>query len=261
MKNIMPKINNKSIIWISAGIVVILLLSLLFVWSGHRNSTQASPAFVIDIVFQGEYKIADGEWQTIIEGEHISSTQGDVTLRGTFQMVDPEINAPIGALFADLPVHLYFNHIGGYAILPGGETIPFEVEHEMFGEDTCAVMWSAVPSTGEEPITIVLQNPHGFGNEYAIDDFLKNMSAAEGIYLESMMLEKGESQRNVGLFILLSSLIILGIAAFATFIHVKKWKEMWIIGLMSLSAGGYLLFDAFAVSIWNDSYIVNTRMQ
>ena len=260
MKNIMPKTNHKSIMWISAGLVVILLLSLLFVWSGHRNSTQASPAFVIDIVFQGEYKIADGEWQTIIEGEHISSTQGDVTLCGTFQMVDPEINAPIGALFADLPVHLYFNHIGGYAILPGGETIPFEVEHEMFGEDTCAVMWSAVSSTGDEPITIVLHNPHGFGNEYAIDDFLENMSAAEGIYLESMMLEKGESQRNVGLFILLSSLIILGIAAFATFIHVKKWKEMWIIGLMSLSAGGYLLFDAFAVSIWNDSYIVNTRM-
>ncbi len=251
---------NKTVMLVSVSIVAILLFSLIFVWTGHRNSTQAMESLVIDIAFQGEYKIGDGEWHTIIKGEHIPSTKGDVTLHGTFQMYNPENGEPIGTFFADLPVHLYFNHIGGYAILPGGETAPFDVENEIFGEDNCAAMWSAISSTGDEPITIVLHNPHSFGNEYAIDQFLENMSAAEGIYLESMMLEKGEAQRNVGLLILISSLIILGIAAFSTFIHVKKCKEMWLMGLMCLSAGGYLLFDAFAVSIWNKSNIVNTRM-
>ena len=260
MKNITPQTEKNMVLFVSAGIVVILLFSLFFVWTGHRNSTQAYPALVIDIVFQGEYKIGDGEWHTIVQGEHIPSTKGDVTLRGTFQMYDPEIHAPIGALFADLPVHLYFNHIGGYAILPGGGIKTFDTEDELFGETNCAIIWEAVSSTGEEPITIVLQNPHIFGNEHAIDEFLEHMSAAEGIYLESMMLEKGQTQRNIGLVIVISSLIILGIAVFSTFIHIKKWKEMWLMGLMSLSAGGYLLFDAFAVSIWNNSIIVNTRM-
>ena len=260
MKIIAQKGMNKTVMLVSASLVAIFLFSLLFVWTGHRNSTQAIPALVIDIAFQGEYKIGDGAWHTIVEGEHIPATKGDVTLRGTFQMYNPESNESMGAFFADLPVHLYFNHIGGYAILPNGETLFFDTEHDMYGEDTCAIIWEAVPSTGEEPITIVLHNPHIFGNEYAIDELLEHISAAEGIYLESMMLEQGKSQRNVGLFIVTSSLIILGIAVFSTFIHIKRCKEMWLIGLMSLSAGGYLLFDAFAVSIWNKSNIVNTRM-
>lgn len=253
-------LTNKATVFVSASIIAILLFSLFFVWMGYHNSSQATPAFVIDIAFQGEYKIGDGEWHTIIKGEHIPSTQGDVTLRGIFQMYDPETNEPIGPFFADLPVHLYFNHIGGYAVLPEGEIIPFDSEHEMFGEDNCAVMWDAISSTGETPITIVLQNPHNFGNEFAVDDFLANMSAAEGIYLESIMLDKGKTQRSIGFLVLISSLIVLGIAAFSTIIHVKNFSKIWLLGLMSLSASGYLLFDAFAVSIWNNSYIVNTRM-
>ena len=260
MKKILQGNRNKTVMLVSVCVVAILLFSLIFVWVGQHNSTQSGDPLIIDIAFQGEYKIGDGSWHTIIEGEHISSTQGDVTLRGTFQMYSPETNEHIGTFFADLPVHLYFNHIGGYAVLPGGETIPFDVEHELFGEDNCAAMWGAVTSTGDEPITIVLQNPHTFGNEHAIDQFLENMSAAEGIYLESMMLKQGEPQRNVGLLILIFALIILGIAAFSSFIHVKRCKEMWLMGLMSFSAGGYLLFDAFAVSFWNKSNITNTRM-
>ena len=253
-------IKNKIVLSISASILALIFFSIFFLQATNINSLQANRPFIIDIFFEGEYKIGDGEWHTITEGEHISSTKGDVTLRGTFQMYDFETNTQLGALFADLPVHLYLNHIGGYAVLPEGDIIPFDTEYEYFGENACAVMWSAIPSTGEEPITIVLHNPHKFGNENAIDDFLKNMSAAEGIYLESEMLEQGKPQRNVGFAILVTSLIILGISTFSTIIHVKKFKEMWLIGLMSLSAGGYLLFDAFAVSIWNYSVIINTRM-
>lgn len=251
---------NKSIVFITVGVVAILLFSLVFVWVGPLNTTQSLPPIIIDIRFEGEYRIGDGEWQEIVEGEHIPSTKGDVTLRGIFMSYDRESGKIYGPYFADLPVHLYFNHIGGHAILPNGEIFMFDTEHKQFGEDTCAVMWNAVPSSGEAPITFVLHNPHVFGNENAIDDFLKNMSAAEGIFLESMMLEKGAPQRNVGLLIFITSLIVLGIATFSTIIHVKKYKEMWLMGLMSLFAGGYLMFDAFAVSIWNDSRITNTRV-
>ena len=260
MKKSILKLPKKKALLASASILALLIFSMIFVWTGQFNSTQATKPFVIDIAFQGKYKIGDGEWHTIITGEHIPSTKGDVTLCGTFQMHNPENNEPIGTFFADLPVHLYLDHIGGYAIMPDGEIAPFDIEHEMFGEDVCAVTWGAVRSTGDEPITIVLQNSHRFGNENAIDEFLENMSAAEGIYLESLMLAKGALQRNIGLMIVMFSFIILGIATFSTIIHVKNYARMWLIGLMSFSAGGYLLFDAFAVSIWNDSLITNTRM-
>ena len=259
MKIDILKNKNKTVVLVSLGIIVMLLFSLIFLWIGMRNSNQAAPPIIIDIAFEGEYKIGDGDWHEIVEGEHISSTKGDVTLRGTFQMYDPTNNEPVGTLFPDISVHIYLNHIGGYAIMPQGGKIPFDTEYEVFGEDACAIMWSAIPSTGEDPITIVLHNPHRFGNENAIDEFLENMSAAEGIYLETMMLDKGAPQRNVGLLILIVALIILGISAFSTIIHLNS-VEMWLIGLMSLSAGGYLLFDAFAVSIWNNSNIANTRM-
>ena len=101
MKKIILNLKKKKVIFVSASILAILIFSLIFVWIGQRNSTQAAPPFVIDIAFQGEYKIGDGEWHTIIKGEHISSTKGDVTLRGTFQMYNPENNEPIGTFFAD----------------------------------------------------------------------------------------------------------------------------------------------------------------
>ena len=260
MKNKFFKNKSKTGIVIVGCLIALSLFSLLFMWTGNRNSTQAMSTVILDIAFEGKYKIGEGEWQVITKGEHISATQGDVTLRGTFQMYDPTNHEPMGPLCAEVPVHLYCNHIGGYAILPEGDIIPLDAEHKNFKESTCAVMWEAIPSTGETPITIVLQNPHRFGNENAIDELLENLSAADYVEHESLMLEKGNSQRNVGLMILISSLIILGIAAFSTIIHIKKSKEMWLMGLMSLSAGGYLLFDAFAVSIWSDSLIINTRI-
>ena len=159
MTKSISKGKNKTIIFITACIIALLLFSLFFLWVGTHNSTQALPTITIDISFQGEYKIGDGEWHTIIKGEHIPSTEGDVTLHGTFQMYYPENNEHLGTLFADIPVHLYFNHIGGYSISPNGEIMPFDVENELFGEDNCAVMWGAVNSAGETPITIVLQNP------------------------------------------------------------------------------------------------------
>ena len=48
-------------------------------------------------------------------------------------------------------------------------------------------------------------------------------------------------------------------SAFATIIHIKYSKAMWLIGLTSFFAGGYFLFNAFAVSLWNEPNIFNTR--
>ena len=70
------------------GAILILLLALLLLWRGNATSNQAMKAISAQVYFDGEYRIADGEWQKIIKGKHISSTEGDVTLRGNFVSVN-----------------------------------------------------------------------------------------------------------------------------------------------------------------------------
>ena len=70
---------NKTTLWI-IGIFVVLCMAVALLWHGNANSMQAMPALVAQVYFDGEYRIADGEWHKIVEGEHISSTEGDVTL-------------------------------------------------------------------------------------------------------------------------------------------------------------------------------------
>ena len=100
-----------------------------------KNPFQAVPASTLTASFSGEYKIGDGEWQTVQEGEHISSTQGDVTLRGKFI-----VSFPNGEYLTDNPEGLYLNfycnHIA-VQVRVGDETVPFDAEFGPVGANAC----------------------------------------------------------------------------------------------------------------------------
>ena len=80
---------NKTTLWI-IGILGVLFLAVTLLWHSNANSMQATNALVAQVYFDGEYRIADGEWQEIVKGNHISSTEGEVTLRGNFHMLTPD---------------------------------------------------------------------------------------------------------------------------------------------------------------------------
>ena len=134
----MKKLNSslKSTLFV-VSIVVLILYSAIFLLTGSLNSSQAEQPRIADVSFQGEYKIGEGEWRTVTPGEHIPADQGDVTLRGIFLMHNPETGEAIGPLPLNNTINLYFNHIGGTAILPGGGKIAFNAENAMLGEDSC----------------------------------------------------------------------------------------------------------------------------
>ena len=56
------------------GVLLLILLAVSLLWFNDSNSVQAESAMVADVYFAGEYRIADGEWQPIEEGKHISAT-------------------------------------------------------------------------------------------------------------------------------------------------------------------------------------------
>lgn len=241
------------------GILVLILLAVLLLWHNNATSMQATNAIAADVYFDGEYRIGDGEWSEIVEGKHISATEGDVTLKGNFRLRFPDGEFPFEG---DVPLAFYMDHVSATIYEKGQE--PYMMDHEspMFGDSACGIDWSAYSMMGnsEDPMKIVIHNPHRFGNETAVDEFLDNLAIWGTFDFESGILEAGKSQRTIGLLFAMASLAILGIALFSTLLHVKRDKIMWLMGLATLSAGGYIAYDELSVSFWSESVANNTAV-
>ena len=243
------------------GTVFIIFLALLLLWHGNATSNQAANAIPAQVYFDGEYRIAGGAWQKTVKGEHISSTKGDVTLRGNFHMLTPD-GEYIGIYTGDIPIAFYTNHINLTFIEEENEPYVMDGENPLFGASSCGVRWEAHSFTNqsEAPIEILIHNPHNFGNENAIDDLLANIALWSGLDFEKGVLERGEFQRNLGLFFLFVSLGCIGIALFSTLIHVKSSMLLWIFGMVILFAGIYFAYSAYGVAFWSDSIVSNTTI-
>lgn len=241
------------------GTIAILFFALLLLWHGNATSNQAQLALVAQVYFDGEYRIADGPWQEIVEGEHIPSTKGDVTLRGQFHALTPD-GEYIGVYHGDLPVAFYANHIGLTIYEGDNEPYIMDIESPWVGPSSCGQNWTAYSLTnaGDEPIEILVHNPHRFGNETAIDELLANTALWNGLAFEKGILESGASQRKTGFFFMIVSLVIMGIALFSTWIHMKSSKLLWNFGLLILFAGVHFTYSASGISFWNDSIVSNT---
>jgi sensor histidine kinase YesM len=137
-----------------------------------------------------------------------------------------------------------------------------DMENPLFGDSACGAVWSAysLMSRSEEPIEIRIHNPHGFGNETAIDALLSNMALWYGLDFEKGVLERGETQRDIGLLFVIVSLLFLGTALFSTLIHVKNSKILWLCGIVILFAGTYLSYTAEGVFFWSESVVSNTTI-
>ena len=252
---------EKSHLYILAA-ALIVLLAIVLLWFSVFTSVQAAPALVAQVYFDGEYRIADGDWQKYVKGTHISATKGDVTLRGNFHMLTPD-GEYVGIYRGDIPVAFYTDHIG-LTIYEGEGNEPYVVDSEnpLYGDSACGATWTAYTfySDSEETIEIVVHNPHKYGNENAIDEMLAKVSLWSGIEFEKEILNSGETQRNIGLLFMIASLMILGIGLFSTLIHIKNSKIIWGLGTLILLAGLYFAYSADGVEFWNGSTPFNTTI-
>ena len=262
----MPNAKNRLQIFKSsylqvAGILLLIIFAALMMWFNHVNSTQAISATVAKVRFYGEYRIGDGQWQEITEGQHIPATKGDVTLRGNFHMLTPD-GEYVGVYRGELPVAFYSNHISLTIYEGSNEPFVMDIENPLYGSSACSKYWTGymLSSGSEESIEILIHNPHRFGNENAIDEMLSNMSLWSGIDFESDVLDSGQTQRNIGLFFVIVSLVLLGSALFSALLHVPNTRIIWLLGATILSAGIYLAYSAPGVSFWNESRAANTSI-
>ena len=242
-----------------AGVVLIILLAVVLLWHGNANSMQAIPAMTAGVYFDGEYRIADGEWQKIVKGKHIPSTDGDVTLRGNFHMLAPD-GEYVGIYSGETPIALYTDHINLTIYEGKNEPFVLDTENPLFGDSACGAVWDAYIITSEQPLEILIHNPHEFGNETAIDELLANTAIWTGIEFEKGVMEQGETQRDIGLLFMIISLLFLGTALFSTLIHIRSSKIIWLLGIVILFAGTYFTYSVESISLWSESVISNTTI-
>ena len=244
-----------------AGILLLIILAVLMLWFNNANSNQAIGATAARVRFDGEYRIGDGQWQTIEEGKHIPATKGDVTLRGNFHLFSPG-GEYIGLFSGNTPIAFYTDHIS--LTFYEGEDEPYVIDHEnpLFGVSACGIDWTAhsFSSEGTEPIEIVVHNPHRFGNENAIDEMLSSVAIWSNIDFERDILTEGQAQRNTGLFFVIVSLILVGSALFSALLHIPNTRVIWLLGTTIFSAGIYLAYSASGVSFWSEFIAFNTSV-
>ena len=250
MKSIKGKLNKKIFFGICISLLAIVLC--FFVYTGRDYGGQAMNAMYLSAEFQGEYKVADGDWQPYIKGEHIPANKGDVTLKGHFRLFVPTTGEIVGNAQEGTVLAFYFNHIGGEVSEGGEEFLPFDAEYDLIGEDLCGKMYIGYECRGADEITIRLKNPHKFGNAGAVDDFLNNLSTYGGTDFERDALNRGSAHRILGIALILFAFMLLGTAIFSMLIHIKGSSNLWLVGFGVFCAGIYFLFKAPGVMFFSE---------
>ena len=244
-----------------AGIVLLFLLAAFMLWFNNSNSMQAMPSMIGDVYFEGEYRIGDGEWMPIVEGEHIPSTEGDVTLRGNFHMLNPDGEYE-GIYRYEIPIAFFADHVNLTFYEAGSEPVVLDTENALYGDSACGTRWEAytLTSDAEDEIEILIHNPHSFGNETAIDQMLSKTALWTGIDFENSVSDSGQAQRTVGTILMIVAVVFLGIALFSSLIHVKSSKEVWLVGLLVLFAGLYSAYRSEGIHFHSESTVTNTAI-
>ena len=256
------KVKNEKQNLIIASVLLFFVLSCALVINGVINNTQAEWAIIPDIRLVGEYKIGDGDWQPIVEGEHISSTKGDVKLKGVLEILDPETNDSMGRVDAGSLMSFTFNHIN-LTYTDNNQVISVsDMENRLIGEDTCGYNCMVVEYVGEDGcFEATIRNYHRFGNETAIDELLSSMRLYAGDYSEKIALRSGQSERLLAIIIIIAALLVLGLAIFSCLLRDGTFKTYLFSGLLILTAGIFFLFTSEAIYYWSDLVIMNTMLK
>ncbi len=255
------KAKNEKQILTFAAVVLFFVLACALLIDGVINNSQAEWAIIPDLRLVGEYRIADGEWQPITEGEHIPATKGDVQLRGMLEICDRATKEGYGAIQEGTLMSFTFNHINLVVTDNEQITLVCDTENPVLGEDACGNTSMVVEYRGEDGyFEATIRNYHQFGNETAVDEFLSTMKLYASDYSEKIALRSGQLDRVVAIVIIIAAFIVTGLALFSYLLHNSFFKKYLFCGLMILAAGLFFLFTSRAFFFWYDKIIVNTMM-
>lgn len=227
------------------------LIAGLLVISASRQSHQAVMSIPIPVHFTGEYSQSGGEWQMLDTETDLSSYNGAVTLRGRFDI----------ELLEGAEIRFYLNHIG-VDIYRDGEIL-YESSHEKF-PDMCGstwVSWVLPAASSEDVLEIRLNNPHGFGNRDAYNQFLDSIYMGGDVVMKNYFERQSLPYKVTSIFILVVSIALIGTAAGYRLLRLPDNSLLLKVGIMSLMVGVYMYFDVKDASLWSGQMAFNTYVR
>ena len=260
MKNIFLKENFKKIPWIAVAIILVALIALTAAVVAQGQSHQATDAIIPDVVFRGEYRISGGEWQPISNGIHISSTQGNVELKGVFKLYYE--GDELGDVESGTVISLHLDHIKATIKDSSGNVWVSDNENSLWGKGACADTWTEYVYEGGvgDEVTIVIYNPHVFGNGKAVNGLLESFGIYNGRSNSISLSDLDPFPLSVGILLTVFWLALLGAAIFATLLRQKYAREVWLLWLLVLFGGIYFIFSRDKISVWIPLHAINTMM-
>lgn len=242
---------------------ILLLLAMICLISVSCNSNQASSSVPSPLTFDGEYSCDGTNWMSLSDGAQLSALQGTVLLRGHLDMEIPE---GVSLLY-------YRNHIGVSWYINGELWAQDAVtEHSSGGTrllpSLCGREWDYVCSPGitpEDTLEIHLYNPHSHGNRTAYQDFLNTLCSGPDPVRTNVLQKNlepfGQPLRFVGGLFAILAMLLIGAAITSVFLRSYDSVRLFVLGLLTLFTGGFMIFDTIDMCFWSDLVVLNTYIR
>lgn len=247
--------------WVAIVIAFVAIIAVILSAVAQAQSAQSENAIIPEVALVGEYRIDGGEWQAIRDGEHISTTKGTVELKGIFKLYYGETGEELGAVDSGTVISLYLNHVKVNIKDASGNVWESDNENFLGENGLCSEMWTQYTFRGNvgDEVIITVYNPHFYGNDSAVDDFLKKI-CIYNVENVGALSKIGALTLTVGILLAVFLVVLIGAAIFATLFHQRNSGEIWLLWLMVFFGGLYFIFSRDKISVWNPMYALNTTL-
>ena len=248
--------NNKYIKLIT--IVLPILLAVICIVLMIKNNNQAIVSVPKEYVFTGEYSYDGENWYPYSEDCDLSALEGDVIVKGH---LDSEI--PEGGI-----LNFYCNHIG-VSIYVNGEVlfISPQTEIQMYGKDLmpsiCGKRWEQLMCpeiNADDEIEIRFINYHKHENKNAYKEMLSSflVTPPDNTVLEAYLKPQIEPFERAGYAIFIVAVMLLGASLAALVFRSVMSKLLFKMGVATLFAAGYIVFDVMMLFYSDGLLVVKT---
>ena len=241
-----------------AAIIMPVLLTLICLTVVVKNNNQAGMPIPRTLLFTGEYSYDGENWYSYDENSEISALDGDLTVRGHF-----DVDISEGEI-----LNIYCNHVG-MTIYVNGEQIYMDAPSELrsYGVDLmssmCGKRWEQILCpviTTEDEVEFQFINHHKHGNEEAYKEVLSTIFLAplDKTILESYLKPYITPFEMIGNTLLVIGIMLLGSTLFAVVLSNRMAGHLLKIGMMTLFVGAYIVFDVMSVYLGDKLLVMKT---
>ena len=240
--------------------IVLLLAAVVCLLSVSRSSNQASLSTPLPLTIRGEYSYDGENWMPLTDDAELSALRGSVILRGHLNFEIPKGSS----------ILYYRNHIG-VSLYIHGELWMMDAVTETASmgiglmRSMCGTEWVGGYSPGitpEDELEIHLYNPHDHGNGTAYRDFLNSLCSGpdpeKAELLQKNLEPYGQPFRIVGGLFFIVGLMLCGEAVAALVLRSPFGSRLLNMGLLTLFAGGFFVFDTIDLCFWSRLVVLNT---